>query len=625
MTGVPTASPPVKTAMQVLAGVAGLGAVVTFVGGVVVWMRLDRLGLAADQAVALLPKQVLVVVGAHALAAPVLFSAFAALVLTGVGSTTDNAMSGRFKLALGAVVLAALVLVWAAVRGFDVTDQIVVYAGVVAGAAVIAHTAKRSVLRRHIAQVVLVAFLACGVLLAIVSAMAKPEMEPVAVLLAGDKAINGFYVGQTSDRVYVAPLPGLGDPGDPFADAKIDRVVELRRADVLRMALQHPQSIATDGAGRHAAQTLLADLRMQYAGARPAETEQVVTTVSPETAFAPVVHLDEREPAYPMSVDHFLRSSWLMWAHDGCPDYSVTLGKHLEDPDSKRAQIIGRFEPRKLAGPGAYRHASAGAGCHDGSKTFSAADHTRPFDAKGRPPGLPVKEGFYLDLSDDQRGGQRDIKREGAQKFLQKAPVYFERSEEPGEGGRRDLRITYWLFYGLSIPPGPESVTKHVAHEGDWERVSVLLRTYAEPGRYSPISVRYHYHEESRDVPWSAVDRVALGSDAPTHPVAFSARGSHATYWRAGRYESVVKVGGVRRFVVNDTASACNECPQWRTWQSLIDAKTQPWYGFGGAWGRAKAIGGTTGPLGPSRYKIGELGTPPVAKPPVTPVANAGF
>ena len=31
--------------------------------------------------------------------------------------------------------------------------------------------------------------------------------------------------------------------------------------------------------------------------------------------------------------------------------------------------------------------------------------------------------------------------------------------------------------------------------------------------------------------------------------------------------------------------------------------RKEPWYGFGGAWGKAGAIGDTTGPLGPSRFK----------------------
>jgi len=35
----------------------------------------------------------------------------------------------------------------------------------------------------------------------------------------------------------------------------------------------------------------------------------------------------------------------------------------------------------------------------------------------------------------------------------------------------------------------------------------------------------------------------------------------------------------------------------------LIDVRTRPFYGFGGAWGEVGNISDTTGPLGPSQYK----------------------
>jgi len=94
-------------------------------------------------------------------------------------------------------------------------------------------------------------------------------------------------------------------------------------------------------------------------------------------------------------------------------------------------------------------------------------------------------------------------------------------------------------------------------------------------------------------------------ADVATHPVAFSAVGSHASYWRAGEYESVFRISGRPRLTVFDEAIACPDCPEWRTWENLLDAKVQPWYGFGGAWGSVTSSGGFNGPLGPSRYKSG--------------------
>ena len=101
---------PLKIALQVLAGAAGLGAIVTFVGGAMLWLRFDRLELAADQAVALLPKQLLLIVGAHALAVPVVFGAVAALLLALVGSPSPNEVKRRFNIALVAVSAFAIAL-----------------------------------------------------------------------------------------------------------------------------------------------------------------------------------------------------------------------------------------------------------------------------------------------------------------------------------------------------------------------------------------------------------------------------------------------------------------------------------------------------------------------------------
>jgi hypothetical protein len=238
--------------------------------------------------------------------------------------------------------------------------------------------------------------------------------------------------------------------------------------------------------------------------------------------------------------------------------------------------------------------------------------HTRAYDAGGRPPGLDLREGFYLDLRDDaRRGAAGRVHVEGPQKLFDGAPAYYELDPEQ-DGRRRSLRITYWFFYGLSQPPGPPAVTRFLVHEGDWERISVLLALAPKPDRYRPVSVRYYTHDGHRDVAWAAVKRVGTGGSVPsTHPVVFSARGSHASFWRAGRYENVYRAGGRRRFAVYDDAIACPDCPQWRTWDSLVDVRAQPWYGFGGSWGAVGSIGGTTGPLGPSPFKKRGLGANP--------------
>jgi hypothetical protein len=101
---------------------------------------------------------------------------------------------------------------------------------------------------------------------------------------------------------------------------------------------------------------------------------------------------------------------------------------------------------------------------------------------------------------------------------------------------------------------------------------------------------------------------------------------SHASFARSGKYESVFRTGDRDLLTVEDDAIACPRCPQWRTWEKLVDAAAQPWYGFGGAWGDVGGMSGTTGPLGPSRYKTRGLSLSPnstVAPPPEAEISTA--
>ena len=507
------------------------------------------------------------------------------------------------KVVVGLALLAGGLVLWIAVRNLD---------------------------HRHaLPWIVLGVWTLCGAVVAIMRTDARPTMEPVAVVLDGTpNGAGGFYIGQTADRLYLAPLPGSGDPGDPFADADVDRILEINREKVLQMALRGPTGLANDEAGREQAQSLLEDLRVLVSGTPSPETHTVITQ-DPVTAFAPLVHLHAKEKLMPMSANAFLKNSWLGWAHDEECDDWVPSGSHREDPSSDR-DALGRFDRNRLSGPEAYSHVSADKNCTDATApTFRTTDHMRPFDSKDRPRGLDFREGFYLDLDDARRKGTATVRTEGPQTVLKPMPVYYERMADEADG-ERALRIAYWTFYGLSEPPGADAGTRYLVHEGDWERVSVLLKPGTNAGEYLPLSVRYHAHDGSRDVPWAAVKRVGTGgSTDSTHPVVFSAIGSHASYWRPGRYENVFYFNGRRQFAVFDDARSCSRCPHWRTWESLLDARLQPWYGFGGAWGDVGSNTGFTGPLGPSSYKAQGLSPAPEASvrrapaPVATPVAGA--
>ncbi len=608
----------ISWALQLLGATAGLGAIATATGGALLWLRFDALALPSDEAVAVLPTAVLLTVGLHALAVPVCLAILATLLVilcqplktrSRPSMTLDGRPNWRFWAFVAAPVALAGVLAIAQTWEFRFPEWLIVPVAVVCAWAAIWIVASNKQWRvTSLAWVVGAAYLVCGIALAVAKTMHDPVMEPVAVVTDSDYTVSGFFVGQTSERYYVAPLPGGGRRDYAFADARVDRILEIPRDTIRRTALRAPVGIEPDEAGREQAAALLAELQAE--GVEPPRPEPIQTK-QPVTTFAPLVHLHAREELWPMSAERFLDHAWLLWAHEKCLHWDPVSRRAVDKPpaDSK-----GRFVRGRLSGGDAYRHAPAST-CdpgHPAAPAFSAGDHTRPYDLKDRDPALPAKEGWYLDLDDPERFGEQRLDQEGAQTVLAGVPVYYEMHDEKIKA-REGIRITYWLFYGLSRPPGPESVLNHFRHEGDWERISVLLQTDPkDPNRYLPVSARYHSHDEQRDIPWTALNLVATPEETvQSHPVVFSARGSHASFARAGKYATPFRTGDRELLIVEDDAIACPRCPQWRTWEDLKDASAQPWYGFGGSWGDFGSMTGTTGPLGPSRYKTRGLSLSP--------------
>ena len=120
-----------------------------------------------------------------------------------------------------------------------------------------------------------------------------------------------------------------------------------------------------------------------------------------------------------------------------------------------------------------------------------------------------------------------------------------------------------------------------VLHEGDWERITVYLDR-ANPEGAPPASVAFYRHSTNTFRKWDGVPK-----NARTHPVAYSAIGSHAS----------LPTPGFGHIDVGDPKG-----PRWRTWQDLASIVEQPWYGFGGAWGRVGRVRDSTGPLGPGAH-----------------------
>jgi hypothetical protein len=85
-----------------------------------------------------------------------------------------------------------------------------------------------------------------------------------------------------------------------------------------------------------------------------------------------------------------------------------------------------------------------------------------------------------------------------------------------------------------------------------------------------------------------------VAADASARPCVRVARGSHASYPPKGSGDLQL-IGRVEQFGTYEVALLPEQ---------LRDVRAEPWYGFGGAWGRY--LGPNTnevGPLGPSPYK----------------------
>jgi len=280
------------------------------------------------------------------------------------------------------------------------------------------------------------------------------------------------------------------------------------------------------------------------AAAEPAAPDDAVEAAAvPATVrqYAPFVYLAPRERFGPMSAGRFVGQASLSWAHDDFPCN--------EDHEVARRTTV---DPTRL-GNGGYEHQIANAVCDDHGDPHGSDELTRP--RQGDKGDVPQNEGFYLNIPNSLHERRRaDV------------PVFYE--YEP-----RSF-VTYWFFYAFNDSPGAELFD----HEGDWERISVRLNDDDEA-----VTVAYYAHEGYCTRPWSEAGR------HNGHPLAYSARGTHATYPWLGEYPIA---GGLATDITGRGLG-------WATYERLRNARTRAWYGYGGAWGEVGERVETTGPLDP--------------------------
>lgn len=201
-----------------------------------------------------------------------------------------------------------------------------------------------------------------------------------------------------------------------------------------------------------------------------------------------------------------------------------------------------------------------------------------------------------------------EIRQAAVENYEQSQPAmpnytYYYRTTQDGHY----LCLQYWLFYAFNDwSTGFGGMNDH---EGDWEGMYLFFRldSSGEP-KEPPAYVTYVGHHSRLTKPWGHHDMTLEG----THPVAYVAAGSHATYPERKEYDLLsiyglvdYAIGGGRIITPDD-------------WRQRIDLGAAPWTAeFLGAWGTrywlplawAKSV------LGTLRTKSEEIGLPGVSAP----------
>ncbi len=323
-------------------------------------------------------------------------------------------------------------------------------------------------------------------------------------------------------------------------------------------------------------------LAFSACGSEEAELASPVKTADPAETFAPLVSFHPRELWWPIGALDFIDFAVLAWRSNGClVDDDVAIGRSRSEFDALASAPM--VDPRRLGDVRTYSIRPLAADCAGRRpERYSTTQSTRPY-SRHHPAGMFASEGFHLDVATALRSGRRRVSRQDGQVYLDGVPVYTDSRPERVDG-HPGIRISYWMLFGFERPL-PERRGVAVEHEGDWERVDVVLQRGAGRDVYVPIAVGLGVRGDRRDIPWGDFRLAPGGAPAATHPLVFAARGSHELYSSAGRHAGRVPARG-GSFEVEDVAVACSRCPAWRTWRMVRSLRAEPWWGYRGAWGQ---------------------------------------
>lgn len=356
--------------------------------------------------------------------------------------------------------------------------------------------------------------------------------------------------------------------------------------------------------------------------------------------YAPEVRFHPQETFFPMDPVAFIEGSELRWAHSADGFAPRTCWKDETIDDDPNALLLGQ---------GAY---SAQQEQHDPSfwnprrcsnfgKDYTTIEYTRPFSET--PSNVSQGDRVLTNAGsklETQEGFMLSWKDYGPWYNPSDTPLGL--SNNPGSGGSvqapmiaqivngpNNKFIVYHMFYGFdpkSRFPGDGAF----AHEGDWERLIVILDSNdrATEFRFEGHGCDTPGFRANNHVPASKMMRTDVPPTEPgtgqlvdgTHPVIYVAEGSHAAYpgiREAGPLSKACDAAaGFKSGQFDETVFVEGTSATWRPWEAgqIVEAQSQCWYGFGGAWGRSGDVlsligrADDTGPAGP-HWNIPDLPT----------------
>jgi Vacuolar protein sorting-associated protein 62 len=276
--------------------------------------------------------------------------------------------------------------------------------------------------------------------------------------------------------------------------------------------------------------------------------------------FAPQLRLapDNIDWTRPANVDWYLPKVHMRFDHPNCPDHQVlAIGQVTAD------SVWRQTHPTSSGIAPLCSHTSTTLASGTSTATFTKHEDffLQPEDDDLVHPGIPpsrssewrvyghVRKSGYVRASD------------------RKAAAY-------------DVQI--WFFYAYNDSVGG------VNHEADWEHATISVTSDLDV-----VSVYFSAHSDGNRFD----DLTKLAWTGRTHPVGYSADGSHAVYESAGEHPSAVPGFPDHTY---------DGGPIWETWNNFTNLGErgkilhgQSWAQYDGRWGEVGAIEDTSGPVGP--------------------------